>query len=147
MAHEADLLRLRLMPDAVRRLGIRVATVGDGTTSKVRATSDEIVVPPIGAAGIPTGSTSNLAQIGTAQAAAALAPFPRAIASPSARSSLAITDRRKLAFRQAPGMPANFSRSLRSSTLLLTGSDGSILHREKRAANALGFRQPALAVG
>lgn len=70
VAHEADLLRLTLTPEAVQRLGIRVAAVGDGTTAQIRATSGEIVVPPIGAAGVPTGSTSNLAQIGTAQAAA-----------------------------------------------------------------------------
>lgn len=69
IAHEAELLKLTLTPQAVERLGIATATVGAGQTAMVRETSGEIVVPN-GAGGVPTGSLSNLAQIGTAQAAA-----------------------------------------------------------------------------
>ncbi len=68
--HEADLLRLTLTPEAQRRLGIRTVITGPGTASRTRQTSGEIIVPPSGAAGVPVGSASNLAQIGAAQAAA-----------------------------------------------------------------------------
>ena len=68
--HEADLLRLTLTVEAQSRLGIRTVIIRDTTTSSTRQTSGEIVVPAFGAAGIPTGSASNLAQIGVAQAAA-----------------------------------------------------------------------------
>ena len=68
--HETDLLRLTLTPDAQRRLGIRTEIAGTATVTRTRQTSGEIIVPPSGAAGIPVGSASNLAQIGAAQAAA-----------------------------------------------------------------------------
>ncbi len=70
VAHEADLLRLTLTPEAQTRLGIRTVITRDGTASRTRQTSGEIIVPSFGAAGIPTGSARNLAQIGAAQAAA-----------------------------------------------------------------------------
>jgi hypothetical protein len=69
MAHEVELLKLTLTPEAVERLGIATTTVGTGRAGMVRETSGEIVVPN-GAGGVPTGSLSNLAQIGAAQAAA-----------------------------------------------------------------------------
>jgi multidrug efflux system membrane fusion protein len=70
VAHEADLLKLRLTPQAQQRLGIRVVRIEDGSAERMRETSGEIVVPPSGAGGVPTGSTSNIAQIGASQAAA-----------------------------------------------------------------------------
>jgi len=70
VAHEAELLRLTLTPQAQDRLGIKTVIIGSGSTSRTRQTSGEIVVAPDGATGVPTGSASNLAQIGTAQAAA-----------------------------------------------------------------------------
>ncbi|BBD02061.1 hypothetical protein YGS_C2P0074 [Sphingobium sp. YG1] len=69
IAHEAELLKLTLTPQAVQRLGIATVKVGEGRAATMRETSGEIVVPN-GAGGVPTGSLSNLAQIGTAQAAA-----------------------------------------------------------------------------
>lgn len=69
IAHEAELLKLTLTPQAVQRLGIATIKVGEGQAAMMRETSGEIVVPN-GAGGVPTGSLSNLAQIGTAQAAA-----------------------------------------------------------------------------
>lgn len=69
VAQEAELLRLTLTPQAVARLGIATIKVGAGKAGMMRETSGEIVVPN-GAGGVPTGSLSNLAQIGTAQAAA-----------------------------------------------------------------------------
>jgi multidrug efflux pump subunit AcrA (membrane-fusion protein) len=69
IAHETDLLKLKLTPEAVRRLGIATVKIGVGQAGMMRETSGEIVVPN-GVGGIPTGSLSNLSQIGTAQAAA-----------------------------------------------------------------------------
>lgn len=70
VAHESELLKLTLAPEAVRRLGIATEKVGAGSAARVRATGGEIVVPSFGAGGVPTSSTSNLAQIGSLQAAA-----------------------------------------------------------------------------
>ena len=70
VAHESDLLKLTLTAQAQRRLGIRTVKIGDGSAMRTRATSGEVVVPPTGVAGVPTGSTSNLAQIGVSQVAA-----------------------------------------------------------------------------
>ena len=70
IAHEADLLQLTLTPQAQGRLGIRVVRIGDSSATRTRETSGEIVVPPSDAGGVPTGSTSNIAQIGAGQAAA-----------------------------------------------------------------------------
>jgi hypothetical protein len=69
IAHEPELLKLTLTPQAVQRLGIATVKVSEGQAAMMRETSGEIVVPN-GAGGVPTGSLSNLAQIGTAQAAA-----------------------------------------------------------------------------
>jgi multidrug efflux pump subunit AcrA (membrane-fusion protein) len=69
ITHEAELLKLTLTPQAIERLGIATVQVGTGQTNMMRETSGEIVVPN-GPGGVPTGSLSNLAQIGTAQAAA-----------------------------------------------------------------------------
>lgn len=70
VAHEADLLKLTLTSQAQQRLGIRVVRIEGGSAERTRETSGEIVVPPSGAGGVPTGSTSNIAQIGASQAAA-----------------------------------------------------------------------------
>jgi hypothetical protein len=70
VAHEADLLKLTLTNQAQQRLGIRVVRIGDGSAARTRETSGEVVVPPSDAGGVPTGSTSNLAQIGANQATA-----------------------------------------------------------------------------
>ena len=69
VAHESDLLKLTLTPEAQARLGITTAKVGSGSASAARETSGEIVVPA-GAGGVPTNSVSNLAQLGTQQVAA-----------------------------------------------------------------------------
>lgn len=69
VSHETELLRLSLKPEAVKRLGIATVKVEPGQALVMRETSGEIVVPN-GAGGVPTGSLSNLAQIGASQAAA-----------------------------------------------------------------------------
>lgn len=69
VAHENDLLKLTLTARAQQRLGIRTVKIGDGSATQTRETSGEVVVPATGA-GVPTGSTSNLAQIGVSQVAA-----------------------------------------------------------------------------
>lgn len=75
VAHETELLRLTLSPEAQRRLGIETVRVGGGTTSpvmaRIRSVAGEVMVPPLSANGVPTGSLSNLQQIGAQQAAAA----------------------------------------------------------------------------
>lgn len=70
VAHESDLLKLTLTAQAQERLGIRTVRIGEGSAMQTRETSGEVVVPSTGAAGVPTGSTSNLAQIGASQVAA-----------------------------------------------------------------------------
>ena len=70
VAHESDLLKLTLTEQAQDRLGIRTVKIGDGSATQTRETSGEVVVPSSGASGVPTGSTSNLAQIGVSQVAA-----------------------------------------------------------------------------
>ncbi|MBL8226721.1 MAG: hypothetical protein JNM50_15460 [Chromatiales bacterium] len=69
VADEANLLKLTLTPAARERLGIATVTVGPAEVGRVRETSGEIVAPS-GAGGVPTGSLSNLAQIGSQQAVA-----------------------------------------------------------------------------
>lgn len=69
VAHESDLLRLTLTPQAQTRLGIATIRVGAGSASVTRATSGEIVVPA-GVGGVPTSSVSNLQQLGIQQVAA-----------------------------------------------------------------------------
>lgn len=70
VAHETELLKLTLTPDAVRRLGIVTMRVGEGSAVATRQVAGEIVVPPSGAGGVPTGSLANLQQIGAQQAVA-----------------------------------------------------------------------------
>ena len=70
IAHESELLKLTLTPQAQQRLGIALARVGGGSASATREVAGEIVVPPISANGVPVNSTTNLQQIGSQQAAA-----------------------------------------------------------------------------
>lgn len=70
VAHESDLLKLTLTAQAQQRLGIRTVKVGYSSAAQIRKTSGEVVVPATGVAGVPMGSTSNLAQIGVGQVAA-----------------------------------------------------------------------------
>ncbi len=70
IAHETELLRLTLTPQAQQRLGIALARAGGGSASAAREVAGEIVVPPISANGVPVNSTTNLQQIGSQQAAA-----------------------------------------------------------------------------
>jgi hypothetical protein len=70
IAHESDLLKLTLTPEAQKRLGIQTSPVSNGSSISVREAAGEIVVPPTSAGGMPTGSLSNLQQIGAQQAAA-----------------------------------------------------------------------------
>lgn len=70
VAHESELLKLTLTPQAQQRLGIKLARVGEGRAVAMRQAAGEIVVPPTSAAGIPTSSTSNLPQIASQQVAA-----------------------------------------------------------------------------
>lgn len=70
IAHETELLKLTLTPEAQRRLGIVLHRVGDGSATATREVAGEIVVPPTSAGGVPINSTTSLQQIGTQQAAA-----------------------------------------------------------------------------
>lgn len=53
IAHETELLKLTLTPQAQQRLGIGLARVGGGSASAVRQVAGEIVVPPTSANGVP----------------------------------------------------------------------------------------------
>ncbi|MDV5825534.1 MULTISPECIES: efflux RND transporter periplasmic adaptor subunit [Sphingomonadales] len=70
IAHETELLKLTLTPQAQQRLGIGLARVGDGSASAQRQVAGEIVVPPTSANGVPVNSLTNLQQVGAQQAAA-----------------------------------------------------------------------------
>ena len=70
VAHESELLKLTLTPDAQRRLGIETVKIASAAAGQVRHLSGEIVVPPTSANGVPTNSLANLQQIGAQQAAA-----------------------------------------------------------------------------
>ncbi len=70
VAHESELLKLTLTPEAQQRLGIKLARVEGGSAAATRQAAGEIVVPPTSAGGVPTSSTSNLPQIALQQAAA-----------------------------------------------------------------------------
>ncbi len=70
IAHESELLKLTLTPQAQQRLGIALARVDGGSATATREVAGEIVVPPISANGVPVNSTTNLQQIGSQQAAA-----------------------------------------------------------------------------
>ncbi|MBA3837875.1 MAG: membrane fusion protein MtrC, partial [Zymomonas sp.] len=69
IAHETELVRLKLTPEAQKRLGIVIERVGTGTASAMRMTSGEIVIPA-GVGGAPINSASNLQQLGLQQVAA-----------------------------------------------------------------------------
>ena len=56
IAHESELLKLTLTPQAQQRLGIAMARVGGGSASATREVAGEIVVPPISANGVPINS-------------------------------------------------------------------------------------------
>lgn len=70
IAHESELLKLTLTPEAQRRLGIVTARPEGGAAGQVRQVTGEIVVPPTTANGVPTNSLTNLQQVGAQQAAA-----------------------------------------------------------------------------
>lgn len=70
VAHETELLRLTLRPEAQQRLGIATVRVGSGSSDLERQIAGEIVVPPLSANGIPVSSATNLQQVGSQQAAA-----------------------------------------------------------------------------
>ena len=100
IAHETELLRLTLTPQAQRRLGIAIARVGGGSASAARQVAGEIVVPPIAANGVPVNSTTNLQQIGSQQAAAD-AELARATA--QARLARIALDRAQALVREEAG--------------------------------------------
>jgi len=70
IADESQLLRLNLTPQAQHRLGIQTVKVVEASVVSTRQAAGEIVVPPTVAGGVPTGSSSNLQQIGAQQAIA-----------------------------------------------------------------------------
>ncbi len=69
IAHETELVRLKLTPEAQKRLGIVTERIETGTASALRMTSGEIVIPARGG-GAPINSASNLQQLAAQQVAA-----------------------------------------------------------------------------
>lgn len=69
IAHETELLRITLTPDAERRLGITTASVA-GADDRTWRTYPAEVVLPAQPGGLPVATTTELATLGTAQARA-----------------------------------------------------------------------------
>lgn len=70
IAHETELLRITLTPEAQRRIGISTDRVIKATVAPARQVTGEIVVPPVTASGVPTSAVTDLRLIGGQQAAA-----------------------------------------------------------------------------
>lgn len=70
VAHETELLRLTLTPEAQKRIGLKVEAVGIGALSRVRTVHGEVVAPPLMSGALPTRSASDLAALAANQARA-----------------------------------------------------------------------------
>lgn len=104
IAHETELLKLTLTPEAQRRLGIGLVRVGGGSANALRQVAGEIVVPPTSANGVPVNSTTNLQQVGSQQAAA-----DAELARASAQARLA-----RIALDRAEGLVREEAGSIRA---------------------------------
>ena len=69
VAHETELLRLTLTPEAERRLGLQTVTVAAGARRKTRAAHGEIVAAPL-AGGLPVAAGADLGTLAASQARA-----------------------------------------------------------------------------
>ena len=69
IAHETELVRLTLTPEAQKRLGITTERAGSGSVLETRMTSGEIVIPAA-SGGAPINAASNLQQLAAQQTAA-----------------------------------------------------------------------------
>lgn len=70
VASEANLLSITLTPEAQQRLGVATVKVAMRITSATRLTAGEVVNAPLGAAGVPSVSTSDFAALAGRQTAA-----------------------------------------------------------------------------
>lgn len=70
VSSEANLLSITLTPKAQQRLGVATIKVAIRITSATRLTTGEVVNAPLGAAGVPSVSTSDFAALAGRQAAA-----------------------------------------------------------------------------
>lgn len=69
LAHEAELLKITLSPQAEQRLGIVVIAAAVGTMSRTRISHGEVVAAPI-KGGVPITSATDLTALAAAQAVA-----------------------------------------------------------------------------
>jgi hypothetical protein len=69
VAHETELLRLTLTPDAERRLGLQTVAVGSGASRRTRAGHGELVAAPL-AGGLPVAAGADLGALAASQARA-----------------------------------------------------------------------------
>jgi hypothetical protein len=69
VAHETELLKITLSPQAEQRLGIATVAIANGPAGRVRHFHGEIVVAPTGG-GLPIASTTDLSILAAAQAVA-----------------------------------------------------------------------------
>ncbi len=104
VAHESEILRLKLTTEAQKRLGIATIRVDEGSATASRPVSGEIVAPPIAAGGVPIGSLANLQQIGVQQAIA-----DGEVARTAAQARLA-----KIAFTRADALVLEEAGSIRA---------------------------------
>lgn len=70
VSSEANLLSITLTPEAQQRLGVATVKVAMRTTSATRLTTGEVVNAPLGAAGVPSVSTSDFAALAGRQTVA-----------------------------------------------------------------------------
>lgn len=70
VAHESELMRITLTPEAERRLGIAVAAAGPGRARDMVATHGEVVVPPATRGSVPITTATDLMTLAASQARA-----------------------------------------------------------------------------
>jgi len=70
VAHESELMRITLTPEAERRLGIAVATASLAPAQDRVATHGEVVVPPAARGGVPITTATDLMTLAASQARA-----------------------------------------------------------------------------
>ena len=70
VAHESELMRITLTPEAERRLGIAVAAASPDQAQDRVTTHGEVVVPPAASGGVPITATTDLMTLAANQARA-----------------------------------------------------------------------------
>lgn len=70
VAHESELMKITLSPEAERQLGIAVASMATSVRPSTLETFGEIVIPPASSGGLPISAATDLAALSASQARA-----------------------------------------------------------------------------